>query len=87
MTTHGISSDVSLAVNILSSGGIIGMPTETVYGLAACALDENAVQRVFDTKGRPHNHPLIVHLSPSMDFRTWGVFSADAEALATSFVF
>jgi len=85
MTTHGISSDVSLAVNILLTGGIIGMPTETVYGLAACALNENAVQRVFDTKGRPHNHPLIVHLSPSMDFRKWGIFSEDAEALATSF--
>lgn len=85
MTAHGISSDVSLAVNILLTGGIIGMPTETVYGLAACALDENAVHRVFDTKGRPHNHPLIVHLSPSMDFRMWGIFSEDAEALATSF--
>lgn len=85
MTTYGISTDVSLALDILLSGGIIGMPTETVYGLAACALDEDAVHRVFDTKGRPRNHPLIVHLSSAADFRKWGVFNNDAEALATSF--
>ena len=64
------------------NGGIIGMPTETVYGLAARALDEDAVHRVFDVKGRPRNHPLIVHLSADCDAGGWGVMNDDARALA-----
>ncbi len=70
MIHYGISQDVELASEILLRGGVIGMPTETVYGLAALALDKNAVDRVFDIKGRPRNHPLIVHLAPSVDFST-----------------
>jgi L-threonylcarbamoyladenylate synthase len=82
MTSIGISSDVSLASRTLLEGGVIGLPTETVYGLAAVAQNEDAVHRVFDTKGRPRNHPLIVHLSPSADYREWGVFNDLAASLA-----
>jgi L-threonylcarbamoyladenylate synthase len=85
MTHYGISQDVELAVEILQNGGVIGLPTETVYGLAALALDENAVGRVFDIKGRPRNHPLIVHLGPSVDYREWGNFNEQALSLAKSF--
>ena len=85
MTSFGISTDVSLAASVLLGGGIVGMPTETVYGLAALALNEDAVHRVFDTKGRPRNHPLIVHLSKESDISQWGVFNDTARALAAAF--
>lgn len=51
------------AVEILQRGGVVALPTETVYGLAANAEDELAVRRVFAIKGRPATHPLIVHLA------------------------
>lgn len=51
------------AALILKSGGIVAIPTETVYGLAANALDENAVRSIFVAKGRPQDNPLIVHIS------------------------
>lgn len=49
--------------NILKDGGIVAIPTETVYGLSANALDEKAVQKIFSAKGRPSDNPLIVHIS------------------------
>ena len=51
------------AAEILKNGGIVAIPTETVYGLAASAYDENAIKKVFDAKGRPQDNPLIVHIS------------------------
>ncbi|MCH5196700.1 MAG: threonylcarbamoyl-AMP synthase [Oscillospiraceae bacterium] len=51
------------AAEILRNGGIVAIPTETVYGLAANALDENAVKSIFIAKGRPQDNPLIVHIS------------------------
>lgn len=48
---------------ILKSGGVVGIPTETVYGLAANALDEEAVKKIYVAKGRPSDNPLIVHIS------------------------
>jgi L-threonylcarbamoyladenylate synthase len=51
------------AARLLSAGGVIALPTETVYGLAADALNPTAVRRVFAIKGRPLDHPLIVHLA------------------------
>ena len=51
------------AADIIRGGGLVGMPTETVYGLGANALDENAVKRIFEAKGRPGDNPLIVHVS------------------------
>jgi L-threonylcarbamoyladenylate synthase len=50
------------AVRVLRAGGLVGLPTETVYGLAARALDERAIARVFAAKGRPAHHPLIAHV-------------------------
>ena len=51
------------AAEILKNGGIVAIPTETVYGLAASAYDENAIEKVFEAKGRPQDNPLIVHIS------------------------
>lgn len=57
------SEDVQAAAQILKDGGLVGMPTETVYGLAANALDGAAAARIFAAKGRPMDNPLIVHIS------------------------
>ena len=54
---------VTLAKEIILSGGVVGVPTETVYGLAANALDEHAVSEIFKAKGRPQDNPLIVHIA------------------------
>jgi L-threonylcarbamoyladenylate synthase len=51
------------AARILRSGGLVGMPTETVYGIAANALDAKAVGKTFEVKGRPADNPLIVHVA------------------------
>lgn len=51
------------AAEILKEGGIVAVPTETVYGLAASALNGEAIKKVFDAKGRPQDNPLIVHIS------------------------
>ncbi len=66
METIRLTDDInglSKAAEILKSGGIVAIPTETVYGLAASAYDENAVKKVFLAKGRPQDNPLIVHIS------------------------
>ena len=54
---------IETAAHIIRNGGLVGMPTETVYGLAANALDGRAVARIFEAKGRPQDNPLIVHIS------------------------
>jgi len=65
---------IAEAVRVLRGGGLVAMPTETVYGLAARALDEGAVARVYAAKGRPGHHPLIAHVEGE----------AQARALAAS---
>lgn len=57
------SEDISTASSILKDGGLVAIPTETVYGLAANALDSEAVKKIFIAKGRPQDNPLIVHIS------------------------
>ena len=56
-------SDIARAGEILRGGGLVAIPTETVYGLAANALDGTAVAKIFRAKGRPQDNPLIVHIS------------------------
>lgn len=51
------------AAEIMAAGGVVGIPTETVYGLAADARNESAVHSIFEAKGRPQDNPLIVHIS------------------------
>lgn len=63
---------IELAALRLAGGGLVGMPTETVYGLAADAGNASAVRGIFEAKGRPSDHPLIVHIPPAEggDWRT-----------------
>ena len=51
------------AIDVLRGGGVVAVPTETVYGLAAVATDADAVERIFAAKGRPATNPLIVHVA------------------------
>ncbi len=56
----GVEEKISAAAKILRDGGLLGIPTETVYGLAANGLDPAAVKRIFEAKGRPQDNPLIL---------------------------
>ena len=56
-------ADIAEAGGLLAAGQVVAIPTETVYGLAANALDGDAVLRIFEAKGRPQDNPLIVHIS------------------------
>ncbi|MBQ6885306.1 MAG: threonylcarbamoyl-AMP synthase [Clostridia bacterium] len=56
-------NSINIASEILKSGGIVAVPTETVYGLAASAFSDNAIKMVFTAKGRPQDNPLIVHIA------------------------
>ena len=69
MPTHILdgSPGIAAASSLLSSGQVVALPTETVYGLAGHALDPQAVARIFEAKERPFFDPLIVHL-PSLDW-------------------
>lgn len=70
---------VETAARLLAAGGLVAFPTETVYGLGARADDDEAVARIFTTKGRPADHPLIVHVLEPADV---AVFAAEVPAVA-----
>jgi len=59
---HGITTDLQRCRELLTQGDVVALPTETVYGLAANIFDVDAIQKIFDTKGRPRYNPLIVHI-------------------------
>jgi len=74
------------AAAVLRSGGLVAVPTETVYGLAADALDEFAVDRIFRAKDRPASNPLIVHVADVAMARSLAAaWPAAAEALTAAF--
>ncbi|MDO5530600.1 L-threonylcarbamoyladenylate synthase [Sutterella sp.] len=76
---------IERAVAVLEAGGLVAMPTETVYGLAANADDEEAVTNTYRAKGRPMNHPLIVHVAGADDIAWWAELTPEAELLARRF--
>ena len=81
-----VGQDIAVAVAVLQRGGLVGMPTETVYGLAADASDPAAVAKIFAAKGRPNNHPLIVHLGDAAQMQAWAQHvTPDARRLAAAF--
>jgi L-threonylcarbamoyladenylate synthase len=84
MSPH-VSSDIDSAVQVLRNGGLVAIPTETVYGLAACALDEKAVAKIYKTKGRPRHHPLIVHVDTIEHAEQWAYFDDVSRSLAHEF--
>ncbi len=75
-------TDAAEAARRLADGGLVAIPTETVYGLAADATDPVAVARVYDVKGRPTDHPLIVHVADIETARRCCVLDSRAEALS-----
>ena len=77
---------VKRAAELLRAGEVVALPTETVYGLAANALDENAVAKIFQIKGRPAHNPIIIHVADiEMARRCVKNFSVAAEKFSQSF--
>jgi L-threonylcarbamoyladenylate synthase len=78
-----VSSEVRRAAEILRAGGLVAFPTETVYGLGADASSEKAVARLYAAKGRPADHPVIVHFASAEEaFRYARQIPPDARTLA-----
>ncbi len=80
-----LSGQIEEAVTVLRSGGIVALPTETVYGLAADASSAAAVAAIYRTKGRPDFNPLIVHVADKAAAEKLAVFSPLADRLAAAF--
>ncbi len=76
---------IRAAADVILAGGIVAVPTETVYGLAADATEAGAVARIYATKGRPSFNPLIVHVADLAAAQKLALFDADALALAEAF--
>jgi L-threonylcarbamoyladenylate synthase len=76
---------IAIAAEILSEGGLVAMPTETVYGLAADAANPTAVARIYEAKGRPRFNPLIAHVSSWAMTEQQAQFSGLARTLGEAF--
>ncbi|MGH6869418.1 MAG: L-threonylcarbamoyladenylate synthase, partial [Methylocella sp.] len=84
-TIDADAAGIAEAAAILRAGGLVALPTETVYGLAADANSEAAVARIYAAKGRPKFNPLIAHV-PSLEAALGqGIFLSDALRLAEAF--
>lgn len=75
---------VDAAADRLAAGELVAFPTETVYGLGARADDDAAVARIFEAKGRPADHPLIVHVADAAGAAAFGTLTPAAERLAAA---
>ncbi len=85
MLVSATDENIAKAAAILKSGGVVGMPTETVYGLAGNAFDGKAVAKIFEVKGRPQFNPLIAHFAESEDVAVHAVMNEKAKLLAQKF--
>lgn len=90
MTTTALSPDMGAvltqAARRLADGGLVAFPTETVYGLGADAENPEAIARIYAAKGRPANHPVIVHIAPEADVTYWAQsIPPEARALMQAF--
>jgi len=79
------AAGIAEAARILRRGGLVAVPTETVYGLAADAASDAAVARIYAAKARPKFNPLIAHVTRLEAALGQGIFSADALRLAEAF--
>jgi L-threonylcarbamoyladenylate synthase len=80
-----VNPEVRRAAEILRAGGLVAFPTETVYGLGADASSEKAMARLYAVKGRPADHPVIVHFASPSDAFEWGGATREAKLLAERF--
>ena len=71
MITSTVAAKITKAAQILKDAGLVAFPTETVYGLGADASNPKAVKKIFLAKGRPSNHPVIVHIFSVQDLEKW----------------
>ena len=85
MIYKATEENIAKAGKILRNGGVVAIPTETVYGLAANALDKKAVAKIFAAKGRPADNPLIVHITDAKDIKKYAYPNEKAAALAKKF--
>jgi len=69
---------IEKAVEVLKQGGLVAIPTETVYGLGADASNPDAIKKIFAAKGRPENHPLIVHIGNIEQLNDWALDIPDS---------
>ncbi len=79
------TAGVAKAIDVLGEGGLVAMPTETVYGLAARADSDAAIARIYRAKGRPDFNPLIVHVADVAQAKTLAHLDDRAERLAAAF--
>ncbi|MDX1677426.1 L-threonylcarbamoyladenylate synthase [Arsukibacterium sp.] len=80
------AADIKIGAELLQQGQLVAVPTETVYGLAADATNPDAVRAIYTAKGRPANHPLIVHVPDKAAIGQWAKNVSDtAVALADAF--
>ena len=84
-TRHLDPTEYTVAVDLLAAGALVAIPTETVYGLAARADRPDALAAIFEAKGRPAGHPLILHLAEAAELDRWAVADDRARALAAAF--
>ena len=86
MLSAAAPETAAVVANLIKEGELVAIPTETVYGLGANGLDENAVLKIFEAKGRPQDNPLILHLhGPEQIADYCEHIPAEAYALATKF--
>ena len=85
LTDNNLASAVAEAAETLRRGGLVAIPTETVYGLAADAANGTAVAKIFAAKGRPRFNPLICHVTGLAMARRYGVLDKRAEKLVEKF--
>ena len=86
MTPAPLPEDIAHAAQVLDEGGLVAFPTETVYGLGADASSPEAIARIYAAKGRPSNHPVIVHVAPDADLSFWAAeVPEQAKALISAF--
>ena len=81
-----LSDEIERAAHLLEQGRLVAFPTETVYGLGADAENPAAIARIYAAKGRPSNHPVIVHLAPEADLAYWvSAIPTEAQSLIDAF--
>lgn len=86
ITPENLENSAERAAEILQSGGLVAIPTETVYGLAGNALDGNIVKKIYTAKGRPSDNPLIVHVNNFEEAeKYWNGNLSKAKRLAEAF--
>lgn len=81
-----IITEIESAINLLESGQLVAIPTETVYGLAANGFNGDAIAKIYEVKNRPRFNPLILHSNARERFENWGIqFPETAKVLANAF--